>query len=309
MDTGFRRYDGISWGMPRSRPRFGGGGGMTGNGNGRPHYERGEMKLPADLSKARILVTNDDGINAPGIAVLERVARSLSEDVWVVAPAVEQSAASHSLTIHTPLRIYKRDERHFQVNGTPTDCVLMAIAHIMKDNPPDLILSGVNSGGNIADDVTYSGTIAAAMEGTILKVPAIALSLEYSPAGDKMHWETPEAWAAEVIRKVIRFDWPGNVLMNVNFPAVPPEQVTGIRAVFQGERKILEDLYERIDPRGRPYYWIGPLKSRPDVAKGSDITALEDHAISVTPLRLNLTDWPSLERLEQVLGSTVEAAE
>lgn len=275
-------------------------------------FDIGAMEIPKDLSKARILVTNDDGIHAPGLAALEEIARQLSDDVWVVAPHVEQSAASHSLTIHEPLRIHHRGENRYAVTGTPTDCVLMAIAEIMRNHPPDLVLSGINSGVNIADDVTYSGTIAAAMEATILKVPAIALSLESTttPESDiTYHWDTPCCYAADAIRKVTSLDWPGNVLFNINFPGVTPDQVTGMRAAFQGEHKILEDLDKRMDPRGRVYYWIGPLKARPDETDGTDIQALKERAISLTPLRLNLTDWPTLKRLRQSLEEDHRRAE
>lgn len=257
------------------------------------------FELPLDLSKARILLTNDDGINAQGIQVLERIARTLSDDVWVVAPEAEQSAASHSLTIHRPLRLKQVGEKRYTVDGTPTDCVLLAINHVFKDDrKPTLVLSGINQGSNIGEDVTYSGTIAAAMEATLLGVPAIALSAHYVN-GAPINWATSERWGAEVIRKAVTVPWPRNVLLNVNFPAVDPDRVTGIQVVRHGKRKIGDELMERIDPRGRPYIWIGALRGESDVAPDTDIHVVFDGGISVTPLYLDLTHNATLQTLKQ----------
>lgn len=256
---------------------------------------------PLDLSGTRILLSNDDGIHAPGLAVLERIARSLSDDVWVVAPETEQSGASHSLTIHRPLRLRQHEERRFSVDGTPTDCVLLAINHILKDRTPTLVLSGVNHGSNIGEDVTYSGTIAAAMEATLLGVPAIALSLQIDGSGAP-HWDTAEQWAPEVIRKAVSTAWPKNVLVNVNFPAVTPDRVTGIQVVRHGKRKIGDDLTERIDPRGRAYFWIGALRGEDDVAPDTDVAVVNDGGISVTPLFLDLTHVPTLQTLQRAFS-------
>jgi len=251
-----------------------------------------------DLSKARILLSNDDGIHAPGLQVLERIARSLSDDVWVVAPETEQSASSHSLTIHRPLRLRQLGECRYAVDGTPTDCVLLAINHILKDQRPTLVLSGVNAGSNIGEDVTYSGTIAAAMEATLLGVPSVALSQHYENGG-AVSWEAAEHWGADVVRKVRSVDWPRNVLVNINFPAVPPDQVTGIHVVRHGKRKIGDELSERVDPRGRPYFWIGTLRGQEDVAPDTDIAAVFGGGISVTPLYLDLTHHSALGTLRQ----------
>jgi len=258
------------------------------------------FELPLDLSKARILITNDDGIHAIGLQVLEKIARALSEDVWVVAPEAEQSAASHSLTIHRPLRLKKVGEKRYTVDGTPTDCVLLAINHLMKDaDKPTLVLSGVNQGSNIGEDVTYSGTIAAAMEATLLGVPAIALSQHYDN-GKPPNWETPERWGPEVVRKAVTVAWPKNVLLNVNFPAADPDKVTGIQVVRHGKRKIGDELMERVDPRGRPYIWIGALRGQADVSPDTDIHVVFNGGISVTPLFLDLTHQPTLQTLKQV---------
>ncbi|WP_448187707.1 5'/3'-nucleotidase SurE [Azospirillum sp. sgz301742] len=257
------------------------------------------FKLPLDLSKARILLSNDDGIHAQGLQVLEKIARSLTDDVWVVAPEAEQSAASHSLTIHRPLRLKKVGEKRYTVDGTPTDCVLLAINHVMKgDDKPTLVLSGINQGSNIGEDVTYSGTIAAAMEATLLGVPAIALSAHFVN-GEPIKWQTAERWGAEVIRKAVTVAWPKNVLLNVNFPAVEPGEVTGIQVVRHGKRKIGDELMERVDPRGRPYIWIGALRGEADIATDTDIHTVFNGGISVTPLFLDLTHTPTLATLKQ----------
>lgn len=253
----------------------------------------------ADLSLARILVSNDDGAQAPGIAVLERIARSLSGDVWVVAPETEQSGAAHSLTLRRPLRIRQLAERRFAVDGTPTDSVLLGCRHILKDRGPDLVLSGVNRGGNLGDDVTYSGTVAAAIEGTLLGVPSIALSLVVVPDEDE-HWATAERFAPEVIRRAVSVGWPDNVCLNVNFPARPPEQVCGIEIVRQGKRKIGEELSERLDPRNEPYIWIGAQRAEDRGAAGTDLEAVHRGAVAVTPLCVDLTSRRTMERLGEV---------
>lgn len=254
--------------------------------------------LPLDLSKTRILVTNDDGVHAQGLKVLEAIARSLSDDVWVVAPEMEQSAASHSLTINRPLRLRKLDDRRFTVDGTPTDCVLLAINHVMKDTRPTLVLSGVNQGSNIGEDVTYSGTIAAAMEATLLGVPAIAMSQHYE-TGNPIDWSAGIAHGADVVRKAVTVAWPKNVLLNVNFPACPADEVTGVRVVRHGKRKIGDELIERVDPRGKAYFWIGTLRGEADVAEDTDIYTVFNGGISITPVFLDLTHTPTLQTLKQ----------
>src|SRR5262244_2629208 len=167
----------------------------------------------------RILVTNDDGINAPGLDVCAEIARALSDDVWVVAPEFDQSGVSHSLSLNDPLRMRLVDERRFAIKGTPTDCVIMGVRHILESKAPDLVLSGVNRGQNAAEDVSYSGTIAGAMEATILGIPSLALSQAYGPASrEKPHWATALRFGPDIIRKVLAEGMPSNVLVNVNFP-------------------------------------------------------------------------------------------
>jgi 5'-nucleotidase len=253
-----------------------------------------------NLSSARILISNDDGIDAPGIQVLERIARTLSDDVWVIAPATEQSAVAHSLTIRRPLRIVQQDERHFAVDGTPTDSVFLAVRHVLQDKRPDLVLSGVNRGCNIAEDVTYSGTVAAAMEGTLLNVPSIALSQIYT-SDNPVKWATAERCAPEIIRRLTAAGWPRNVLMNVNFPDVDSDQITGVELVRQGNRKVGDPLTERIDPRGQTYFWIGGERVEDCGQPGTDLDAISRGAVSVTPLGVDFTDQAAISYLQTKL--------
>lgn len=250
-----------------------------------------------DLSGKRILVSNDDGIHGPGLEVLERVARSLSDDVWTVVPETEQSGAGHSLTLHHPLRIRQAGERRFAVDGTPTDSVLLAVNHILKDRKPDLVLSGINRGANLGEDVTYSGTVAAAIEGTLLGIPSIALSQVFTHP-EPVKWRTAEAHAATIVAKVASEGWGRNILININFPDVDPDAVTGIEMTRQGKRKIGDDLVERQDPRGRPYIWIGPQRRGEDARPGSDLEATARGVISITPLCVDMTDDSTLDHFK-----------
>jgi 5'-nucleotidase len=251
---------------------------------------------PLALSTCRILVSNDDGIAAHGLKLLERIARTLSKDVWVVAPELEQSGAGHSLTLRRPLRIRQLTRRRFAVDGTPTDAVLLGINKILKDKRPGLVLSGINRGGNMGEDVTYSGTIAAAMEASLLGVPAIALSLHYT-TGAKEHWETPEAMAPDIIRRLTAAGWPKNVMINVNFPDRAPADVAGFCVARQGRRKIGDQLGERTDMRGEHYYWIGPMRQESATREGTDIWAVNEGRVAITPLDLDLTHDPTLRVL------------
>ena len=251
----------------------------------------------------RILLTNDDGINATGLKILERIAREFSDDIWTVAPSEEQSGTGHSLTLTMPVRLRKLGERRFCVTGTPTDSVMMAIAHIMKDNPPDLILSGVNRGANLGEDVTYSGTVSAAMEGALAGIPSIALSQGYAKEGmgDSVPFAAAEAWADEVLRPLITTPMAPRTLVNVNFPALHPTQVKGIRVVQQGLRDYGRlKIVQRTDTRGYDYFWfgLGPTISTP--THSTDLEAVSDGYVSVTPLHLDLTHTPSLERLAEL---------
>lgn len=246
-------------------------------------------RLP--LSSARILVSNDDGIHAPGLTILEQVAAQLSKDVWVVAPESEQSGSSHSLTLHGPLRMREAGPRRFAVQGTPTDCVMMAVRHVLKDRAPDLVLSGVNRGSNLAEDVTYSGTVAAAMEGTVLGIPSIALSQSFGYRGSReIPWTCAGLHAGPLVQRLWAAGWPQGVLINVNFPDCAPDKVKGIWQTRQGLRdESRATIEERTDTRGHPYFWIGFQRVLSDPLPGTDLYAIYNDAISVTALHLNLT--------------------
>ena len=239
----------------------------------------------------RILVTNDDGAGAHGLSVLHQIAKALSDDVWIVAPEMNQSGASHALTLQVPLRYREIGERAFAVRGTPADCVIMGVKHVLKDKMPDLVLSGVNHGANLAEDVTYSGTIAGAMEGTLLGIRSIAMSLTigFDPEG-KQHWKTPLEHGPHIVEQLMASEWPAMTLMNVNYPDLAPEAVRGITATRQGRRDQGGlHIQERSDTWGDPYFWVGFERRRSDPPQGTDLRAIADGLVSVTPLHLNLT--------------------
>ena len=251
----------------------------------------------------RILVTNDEGIYSPGLGVAEKIARSLSDDVWVVAPETEQSGASHSLTLTFPLRLRKISECSFSVTGTPTDCVMMAALHILKAQPPDLVLSGVNWGSNLAGDVTYSGTIAGAMEGCALGIPSIAMSQAADDnAREKIDWSPGEIHGPNLIRRLVDAGWPEDSLININFPSCSAAEVTGVEVTPQGQYDLQStEIHERHDMRNRPYYWIGMRRRKTAPPQESDLGAVYANKIAVTPLHMNLTDVMALEKMRQTL--------
>ncbi len=252
----------------------------------------------------RILVTNDDGINAPGLIALEAIAAELSHDVWVVAPAEEQSGAGHSLTLSQPVRLREIAPRRYSVRGTPTDCVMLALGAVMEDHKPDLILSGVNRGGNLAEDVTYSGTVSAAMEGCLAGIRSIALSqvmMNYT-AGEE-DFSTATSHGAAIIRHIQGIDWPDGMLININFPPVLPADVKGVSVTHQGFRDYGNiHLVKRTDPRGFPYYWHGFGKEKPVPDEATDLHAMHNALISVTPLHLDMTHYQSIASLRQALS-------
>lgn len=248
----------------------------------------------------RILITNDDGINAPGLRSLEKIAGYISDDVWVVAPEHNNSGAGHSLTLRRPLRIRRVAEHRYAVDGTPTDCVLLALQHIIADQPVDLVLSGVNHGGNMAEDFTYSGTIAAAMEATLFKVRAIAMSQVFKH-GEPIKWATAETYGPDLVQRLNGMSWAEDMLVNVNFPDCEPHEVQGFRVTAQGKRKLGDDLVERLDPRGEPYIWIGALREDPQRGEGTDLAAVHDRYVSVTPIHMDMTHRPSFAQLANAL--------
>lgn len=250
-----------------------------------------------DLKKARVLLSNDDGINAPGLKTLEDAIRPHVGELWVCAPETEQSATSHSLTLRRPLRIRHVSDKRYAVDGTPTDAVLLGVTSIMKDARPDLVLSGVNRGGNLGEDVTYSGTVAAAMEGCLLGIPSVALSQVYEDR-HKVKWATAKAWTPKVLKQLFKLGWPKGIFMNINFPDVTAARVCGIDVCRQGRRKIGGGLTPGVDPRGDEYFWIGPQRDEEKFLKGTDLAAVNNGYISVTPLALDLTDTQTLRKIK-----------
>ncbi len=246
----------------------------------------------------RILLANDDGINAPGLEVLEAIASELSDDVWIVAPESEQSGAGRSISLSRPLRMRELGPRRFAVEGTPADSVLMGVRHIMPERP-DLILSGVNRGQNIADDVTYSGTIAAAMEGTALGIRSMALSQTYGLAGRNVPWDTGRSIGAQIVKDLVETETVPGVLMNINFPDCDAGDVKGVQYTRQGQRdQNLLMLDQRTDARGRDYFWIGFKRQQSNPPTGTDIHAVYNGFVSVTPLHANLTQLDLLAQLQ-----------
>jgi 5'-nucleotidase len=256
-------------------------------------------KKPLNLKKARVLVTNDDGIHAPGLKVLEKLAKTLSDDVWVVAPETEQSATSHSLTLRRPLRERRLGPKRFSVDGTPTDCVLIAKHQIMADCQPDLVLSGINDGGNLGEDVTYSGTVAAAMEAALLGIRAIAFSQQRQPDGS-VRWKVAEKHLPDIVRRLADIEWARDLLVNVNFPAVAPDDVTGIVVCRQGRRDQGTSVTEGEDPSGRRFVWIGGYQVDDSSDTDTDLAVTAKGGISVTPLHLDLTHAATMERMKGV---------
>ena len=247
----------------------------------------------------RILLTNDDGYHAPGMAVLEAIARQLSDDIWICAPAEEQSGAGHSLTLSRPVRVREHGERRWSCTGTPTDSVMIAMGKLMPEKP-DLILSGVNRGANLGDDITYSGTVSAAIEGALAGIPAIALSQVYAREGmgDAVPFEAAEAWGAKGLRPLLAMAMTPRTLINVNFPAIPAEAVEGTPLVRQGFHDYSRgSIVEGTDPRGYRYYWFGLHGIEHSPGHDTDLEAIDDGYIAVTPLQLDLTHDASLAAL------------
>lgn len=242
----------------------------------------------------RILITNDDGYFSEGIAALTQALATVGE-VTVVAPASEQSATAHSLTLTRPLRARQVAERRFTVDGTPTDCVLLALTKILPERP-DIVVSGINHGANLGDDVTYSGTVAGALEASVFNLPGIAVSLV---TRSNFRFEYAAEFAAELSAQVLEKGLPEGTILNVN---VPPGEVRGARWTHQGIKVARTKIVEGLDPRGRPYYWIGEQETSWREDAGSDYAAIEQGLVSITPLRTDMTDYRALEQLRSWTG-------
>ena len=253
-----------------------------------------------DISKARVLLTNDDGINALGLKTLEQILLPVAKEVFVIAPETEKSGSGHSLTLQRPLRIREITNHRFAVNGTPTDCVLLAINHILREQTPDIVISGINHGYNLADDVTYSGTIAAAMEAVIQGIPALALSIDYE-SNNYVHWLTIKNWMPKILKSLEGLCISSLTLLNINFPNIQSGLIDGIQVTKQGKNKIGDTIIEGKDPKNCSYFWIGSQKNcLNEVEKGTDLEAVKRKKISVTPLSINLTDNIELQNIESV---------
>jgi 5'-nucleotidase len=255
-----------------------------------------------DPTLGRVLLTNDDGISAPGLAVLEEVAATLAREVWVVAPELDQSGTSHSITLHSPLRINPQGERRFSVLGTPGDCVAMALRHIMLDAPPDLILSGINRGANLGVETVFSGTVGAAMTGMLLGVPSIALSQMFSKR-DAVPWDTSRRFAADVIRRLLAAGWQRDACLNVNFPPVSADEAGPLQVTRQGAGLIGSiDVIARTDPRGKDYHWLQFRRSGLQNAPDSETAVVAAGGISVTPLQFERTNDDAVTGLAAALA-------
>ncbi len=276
--------------QPGSAPEWGSGGRRFKSSRPDHFSPLFRQVLISVLYSLNILVTNDDGIHSKGIKALSDALKELG-DVYVVAPDRERSAAGHSLTIHHPLRVEELSENRFSVDGTPTDCVNLAVNGLLPVRP-DLVVSGINKGGNLGDDITYSGTVSAAMEGTLLGIPSVAVSLAtkrdfiFGPAA---------RFARKVAAYILDHGIPSDTLLNVNVPNLPEEEIKGYRVTRQGKRVYGDAAVEKVDPRGRKYYWIGGDDLGFEHVEDSDFQAVFDGYISITPLHLDLTNYRSME--------------
>lgn len=251
---------------------------------------------------SRILLVNDDGIDAEGIKVSHEIASQFADEVWVVAPQSDQSGMSHALSLQLPVRVIPHGERRFAVIGTPSDCIVMAVRLIMKGRLPDLVISGVNRGANLADDIAYSGTVSGAMTAILCGIPAVAFSQAYRKNADTP-WATARKYGAELLSRLLAGPLPSDLCLNVNFPAIPPDEVTGIRATRQGRRSIRAiDIDARDDLRGKPYYWLNFDRAGGQQDPDSDIQALREKAVSVTPLRPDRTNDAMIGLVAERLG-------
>jgi 5'-nucleotidase len=252
----------------------------------------------------RILVTNDDGVFSEGIKLLANALTGIAE-VIVVAPDREQSATGHSLTLHRPLRMQQLDDNIYSVDGTPTDCVNLAVLWLLKDDPPDLVVSGINFGVNMGDDVTYSGTVSATFEGTLLGIPSVAFSQE---VGEHFSWANGVEFARQLVETLLAEKLPEKLLLNVNIPA---GRIRGVRFTRLGNRKYEQVVVEKIDPRGKNYFWIAGTPEWKE-EEGTDHSAISSGRVSITPLHLDLTDYQGLQgeaELQQRLNDFVERLE
>ncbi len=252
----------------------------------------------------RVLVTNDDGMDAPGLEVMEEIARSISDDVWMVAPLQEQSGQGRAITVSEAVRVDQRAEKRFRIEGTPTDCVVLGIEHILGDKKPDLILSGVNAGQNVGEDTSQSGTVGACIQGMILGVPGIAFSQTKGfRKGKGLAWDTARHFGPKVLKRLLETGWPDDVVMNVNFPDCEIEDVQGVEITSQGMRDFpIINSEKRTDPRKRDYYWLSHGGPKSDPPAGTDLRCIYEDKISISPLHVDLTHYAYRDILAESFG-------
>ena len=249
----------------------------------------------------RILLTNDDGIDAPGLEVLERIAGELAREIWVVAPEHDQSGVSHAVSLHHPIRLSKRGVRRFGLTGTPGDCAVMGVCHLMAAAPPQLLLSGVNRGANLGLETVFSGTVGGAMTGMLLGVPSIALSQVWTDR-EHVRWETAAELGAGIVRQLLAVGWDTATCLNVNFPDLPAPEVGPLILARQGPGLIQGmEVETRIDPRGLTYHWVSFRRGPREQGGESDVDAVRAGYIAVTPLRYDRTDEEAYEVLARAL--------
>ena len=252
-----------------------------------------------------ILVTNDDGVHSPGLLSLFNAMRDLGE-AYVVAPDRERSAVSHALTLHRPLKVEELRERVFSINGTPTDCVAVGVNKILPKKPT-FVVSGINKGGNLGDDLTYSGTVSAAMESTIMGIPAFAVSLVTQKQNSlSCNFDAAAGIASGIGRYILKNSLPYDTLLNVNVPDVLPENIKGMKLTRQGKRIYDDSIQETFDPHGEKHYWIGGGKPYWERGEDTDIQAVQDHCISITPIHLDLTNYDALKFLKDRLSAYIQ---
>jgi 5'-nucleotidase len=248
----------------------------------------------------RILLTNDDGIDAPGLDVLEQIAAELAREIWIIAPEHDQSGVSHAISLHHPLRVVQYGPHRFGINGTPGDCAVMGICHLMP-SPPDLVLSGVNRGGNLGMETVFSGTVGGAMTAMLVGVKAIALSQVWTDRNN-VRWETAQRLAPNVIRRLLEIGWSTDTCLNVNFPDCPPEEAGPLTLARQGTGLLQGMVVEtRTDPRGIPYHWLNFRRGERPQGPDADTDVVAAGRIAVTPIRYDRTDAAAFDALAQTL--------
>lgn len=264
---------------------------------------------PSKLPLERVLLTNDGGIDAPGLAILEEVAHKIAKEVWIVAPEHDRSGTSHSISLHAPLRVQKEGVRRYAISGTPGDCVVMAVRYLMADLPPDLVLSGINRGANLGVETVFSGTVGAAMTGMLLGIPSIALSQTYADR-EEISWETARTRAPDIIRRLVEQGWSRQSCLSINFPPVPPQQAGSLRVSRQGAGFVKGiDVISRVDPRGYTYHWLQFQREQEEELADAEGTLIAKNHVTVTPLQFERTNGPTFTELSENISANKTSSE